>query len=87
MKKRSKLDLSSSAKNEKAQAAGFSSKAEQDPAAAAKSKTTGRRASTTGRQYSAAGATIAQQPSRAIILTAVAVVAVVAVSLFVLKKR
>ncbi len=87
MKKRSRLDLSSGIKKDKAQAAGFSSKTAPEPKSADKSQSKGSQAPTARRQSRTSESAIQQQPSRAMILTTVAVVAVVAVSLFVLKRR
>jgi hypothetical protein len=87
VKKRSKLDLSSGIKKDKAQAAGFSSKTAPEPEAAHKSQSKGSQASSARQQSRSSEAALQQQPSRAMIFTTVAVVAVVAVSLFVLKRR
>ena len=94
MKKRSKLDLTPDPGKEKSQASGFSSEIPLDPEKSAapdpdtKTESSDQRAGVdTQRSQHVTDATAIRAPSRAMLAISVAVVAVAAISWFMLKRR
>jgi hypothetical protein len=85
VKKRSKLDLSPDTKQKKAQAVGFSPEIRPDPAP--KPQNAGRKTSTASHQPRPSVAEKQRGSSRALIVTGLVVVAVAALSMYLLKRR